>query len=44
METLNILLTSLFAGETITIFECATKAQEQEEQLFLIKPKTGEKK
>lgn len=46
--TLNILLTSLFAGETVTLFECAEKAQEQEEQQqpFTIKPKTkaGENK
>jgi len=49
METLNILLTSLFAGETVTLFECAEKAQQeeqqqQEKQHFIIKPKTGGKK
>ena len=46
-ETLLILLASLFAGETTTLFECAEKAQEQEEQQpFIIKPKTkaGENK
>tara|TARA_B100000212_G_C27080736_1_gene408000 strand:+ start:258 stop:389 length:132 start_codon:yes stop_codon:yes gene_type:complete len=43
MGTLNILLVSLFAGKTTTLYECAEKAQEQ--QPFTIKPKlTGEKK
>jgi thymidine kinase len=48
METLLFLMASINAGKTISLFECAEKAQEQqqqEEQPFTIKPKlTGENK
>lgn len=53
METLLNLMASINAGKTTTIYECAEKAcnqeeqqQEEKEQLFKIKPKTitGENK